>query len=131
MAPNITTGKACVTFLAGNGDYVRGVVGLAKGLRRSRPSTLLWLQFCLMSTVRYWFHKDAWLERLSLCIHLRIKASLPWPIVSSITPIKPGFTRSLLSVSDNRFFFFFFNCVCGLLSSDTCYLKKLHVKVFP
>ena len=59
MAPNITTGKACVTFLAGNGDYVKGVVGLAKDLRRSRPSTLLWLQFCLMSTVRYWFHKGA------------------------------------------------------------------------
>ena len=34
MAPNITTGKACVTFLAGNGDYVKGVVGLAKGLRK-------------------------------------------------------------------------------------------------
>ncbi|XP_030957074.1 galactinol synthase 2-like [Quercus lobata] len=48
MAPNITTtttttattklvsmpGKAYVTFLAGNGDYVKGVVGLAKGLRK-------------------------------------------------------------------------------------------------
>ena len=35
------------------------------------------------------------------------QSQLPWPIVSSITPIKPGFTRSLLSVSDKRFFFFF------------------------
>ena len=26
--------KAYVTFLAGNGDYVKGVVGLAKGLRK-------------------------------------------------------------------------------------------------
>uniref|UniRef100_A0A2N9FG13 Hexosyltransferase n=1 Tax=Fagus sylvatica TaxID=28930 RepID=A0A2N9FG13_FAGSY len=46
MAPNITTNataitkpvsmpsKAYVTFLAGNGDYVKGVVGLAKGLRK-------------------------------------------------------------------------------------------------
>ncbi|CAL0302337.1 unnamed protein product [Lupinus luteus] len=50
MAPNITTtalnataekpkngggsGHAFVTFLAGNGDYVKGVVGLAKGLRK-------------------------------------------------------------------------------------------------
>ena len=49
MAPNITTatatatattklvsmpGKAYVTFLAGNGDYVKGVVGLAKGMRK-------------------------------------------------------------------------------------------------
>ncbi|VFQ85635.1 unnamed protein product [Cuscuta campestris] len=29
-----TSGKAYVTFLAGNGDYVKGVVGLAKGLRK-------------------------------------------------------------------------------------------------
>ncbi|GMY21896.1 galactinol synthase 2-like isoform X1 [Fagus crenata] len=46
MAPNITTNataitkpvsmpsKAYVTFLAGNGDSVKGVVGLAKGLRK-------------------------------------------------------------------------------------------------
>ncbi|GLT31810.1 hypothetical protein SLA2020_065190 [Shorea laevis] len=49
MAPNITTTKttvtslvkaaslprrAYVTFLAGNGDYVKGVVGLARGLRK-------------------------------------------------------------------------------------------------
>jgi inositol 3-alpha-galactosyltransferase len=50
MAPDITTAtaanptglakagsmpsRAFVTFLAGNGDYVKGVVGLAKGLRK-------------------------------------------------------------------------------------------------
>ena len=34
MAPNITTRKAYVTFLVGNGDYVKGAVGLAKGLRK-------------------------------------------------------------------------------------------------
>ena len=28
--------RAYVTFLAGNGDYVKGVVGLAKGLRKVR-----------------------------------------------------------------------------------------------
>lgn len=28
------TSRAYVTFLAGNGDYVKGVVGLAKGLRK-------------------------------------------------------------------------------------------------
>jgi inositol 3-alpha-galactosyltransferase len=32
--------RAFVTFLAGNGDYVKGVVGLAKGLERLRASTL-------------------------------------------------------------------------------------------
>ncbi|KAI4310919.1 hypothetical protein MLD38_035864 [Melastoma candidum] len=31
-----TLGHAYVTFLAGNGDYVKGVVGLAKGLRKSK-----------------------------------------------------------------------------------------------
>lgn len=43
MAPEINTklgygGKkrAYVTFLAGNGDYVKGVVGLAKGLRKAK-----------------------------------------------------------------------------------------------
>ncbi|ESW35300.1 hypothetical protein PHAVU_001G223700 [Phaseolus vulgaris] len=50
MTPNITTvtvngtteqpkgrsGRAFVTFLAGNGDYVKGVVGLAKGLRKAK-----------------------------------------------------------------------------------------------
>nr|ACU18470.1 unknown [Glycine max] len=53
MPPNITTvvanvtteqlpkarggsGRAFVTFLAGNGDYVKGVVGLAKGLRKAK-----------------------------------------------------------------------------------------------
>ena len=28
--------RAFVTFLAGNGDYVKGVVGLAKGLRKTK-----------------------------------------------------------------------------------------------
>lgn len=51
MAPDITTAvanatatqakvtgidRAFVTFLAGNGDYVKGVVGLAKGLRKAK-----------------------------------------------------------------------------------------------
>ena len=49
MAPDITTvttnamaeqpkaaDRAFVTFLAGNGDYVKGVVGLAKGLRKTK-----------------------------------------------------------------------------------------------
>ncbi|KAL9248223.1 hypothetical protein vseg_021569 [Gypsophila vaccaria] len=30
--------RAYVTFLAGNGDYVKGVVGLAKGLRKARSA---------------------------------------------------------------------------------------------
>lgn len=37
----LTTGyskRAYVTFLAGNGDYVKGVVGLAKGLRKVRSA---------------------------------------------------------------------------------------------
>lgn len=33
---DVTTDRAYVTFLAGNGDYVKGVVGLAKGLRKVR-----------------------------------------------------------------------------------------------
>ncbi|PNX58274.1 galactinol synthase [Trifolium pratense] len=52
MAPDITTavlnttvekpkvncgkGRAFVTFLAGNADYIKGVVGLAKGLRKTK-----------------------------------------------------------------------------------------------
>ncbi|KAG9142827.1 hypothetical protein Leryth_005579 [Lithospermum erythrorhizon] len=32
------TSKAYVTFLAGNGDYVKGVVGLAKGLRKAKST---------------------------------------------------------------------------------------------
>jgi len=47
MTPNITVNgtteqikrssdRAFVTFLAGNGDYVKGVVGLAKGLRKAK-----------------------------------------------------------------------------------------------
>lgn len=30
--------NAYVTFLAGNGDYVKGVAGLAKGLRRTKSA---------------------------------------------------------------------------------------------
>ena len=30
--------RAYVTFLAGNGDYVKGVVGLAKGLRKVKTA---------------------------------------------------------------------------------------------
>lgn len=41
MAPELLTGTkrrsfAYVTFLAGNGDYVKGVVGLAKGLIKAK-----------------------------------------------------------------------------------------------
>ncbi|XP_022890492.1 galactinol synthase 2-like [Olea europaea var. sylvestris] len=32
------SGRAFVTFLAGNGDYVKGVVGLAKGLRKVKTA---------------------------------------------------------------------------------------------
>ena len=34
--------RAYVTFLAGNGDYVKGVVGLAKGLRKVKSAYPLW-----------------------------------------------------------------------------------------
>lgn len=34
MKPATLPSRAYVTFLAGNGDYVKGVVGLAKGLRK-------------------------------------------------------------------------------------------------
>lgn len=33
-----SSSRAFVTFLAGNGDYVKGVVGLAKGLRKARSA---------------------------------------------------------------------------------------------
>ncbi|KAJ8447104.1 hypothetical protein Cgig2_022833 [Carnegiea gigantea] len=36
--PVAHSGRAHVTFLAGNGDYVKGVVGLAKGLRKVRSA---------------------------------------------------------------------------------------------
>jgi inositol 3-alpha-galactosyltransferase len=35
---NTTPNRAYVTFLAGNGDYVKGVVGLAKGLRKENSA---------------------------------------------------------------------------------------------
>ncbi|KAI6684538.1 hypothetical protein NL676_030451 [Syzygium grande] len=34
MKPKNQPSRAYVTFLAGNGDYVKGVVGLAKGMRK-------------------------------------------------------------------------------------------------
>lgn len=36
--PKLDGGKGCafVTFLAGNADYIKGVVGLAKGLRKTK-----------------------------------------------------------------------------------------------
>lgn len=34
VKPSIRNDRAYVTFLAGNGDYVKGVVGLVKGLRK-------------------------------------------------------------------------------------------------
>ncbi|KAL2941701.1 Galactinol synthase 2 [Bienertia sinuspersici] len=35
---NKTQAYAYVTFLAGNGDYIKGIVGLAKGLRKARSA---------------------------------------------------------------------------------------------
>ncbi|KAF2605613.1 hypothetical protein F2Q70_00028942 [Brassica cretica] len=37
-SPPVHGGRAYVTFLAGNGDYVKGVVGLAKGLRKVKSA---------------------------------------------------------------------------------------------
>ena len=36
--PVAHSSRAYVTFLAGNGDYVKGVVGLAKGFRKARSA---------------------------------------------------------------------------------------------
>lgn len=39
ISPHIQGGdRAYVTFLAGNGDYVKGVVGLVKGLRKVKSA---------------------------------------------------------------------------------------------
>ena len=38
VKPASLTSRAYVTFLAGDGDYVKGVVGLAKGLRKVRSA---------------------------------------------------------------------------------------------
>ncbi|KAG2284827.1 hypothetical protein Bca4012_034684 [Brassica carinata] len=37
-SPPVHSDRAYVTFLAGNGDYVKGVVGLAKGLRKVKSA---------------------------------------------------------------------------------------------
>lgn len=37
-AKPVVASRAYVTFLAGKGDYVKGVVGLAKGLRKARSA---------------------------------------------------------------------------------------------
>lgn len=38
MEGKVVKKGAYVTFLAGNGDYVKGVVGLAKGLRKAKSA---------------------------------------------------------------------------------------------
>lgn len=38
MKPASLPKRAYVTFLAGNGDYVKGVVGLAKGMRKVKSA---------------------------------------------------------------------------------------------
>ncbi|KAE8681248.1 Galactinol synthase 1 [Hibiscus syriacus] len=68
MAPNITGTKAAnltakapippkrsyVTFLAGNGDYVKGVVGLAKGLRKNQTQFAMAYYVINYSKLRIW-----------------------------------------------------------------------------
>lgn len=45
---NLPVSQAYVTFLAGDGDYVEGVVGLAKGLRKARSKHQLRCWSCPM-----------------------------------------------------------------------------------
>lgn len=57
VRPARPAGRACATFLAGNGDYVKGVVGLAKGLRKVRsayPLVVAVLPTCPTSTGGSW-----------------------------------------------------------------------------
>lgn len=80
---------AYVTFLAGDGDYVKATVGLAKGLRKVKaayPLVVTMLPDVPESHRRLLTRKAAFLGRLSLCIHPRLRLSLPWPIMSSTTP---------------------------------------------
>ncbi|XP_061358432.1 galactinol synthase 2-like [Gastrolobium bilobum] len=49
--PESGRARAFVTFLAGNGDYVKGVVSLAKGLRKVKTMYPLHSQGCLVREI--------------------------------------------------------------------------------
>ncbi|KAG6430409.1 hypothetical protein SASPL_108475 [Salvia splendens] len=78
--------RAYVTFLAGNGDYVKGVVGLAKGLRK--VNTIYPLVVAVLPDVPagYSWTKAASSARSSPCTRPRIRRSSPCPTTSSTTP---------------------------------------------
>jgi len=105
MAPNITTvkttitdaqakvatdhGRAYVTFLAGNGDYVKGVVGLAKGLRKVKsmyPLVVAVLPDVPQDHRNILTSQGCIVREFSPCTPQRIKPSLPWHITSSTIP---------------------------------------------
>lgn len=73
--------KAYVTFLAGTGDYVKGVVvGLAKGLRKVKSVYHLWWQSCQTywrSTAVFWSLKVVWSGRLSPSTLRRTRPNSP------------------------------------------------------
>lgn len=89
VRPARPAGRACATFLAGNGDYVKGVVGLAKGLRKVRsayPLVVAVLPTCPRSTGGSWRGRAAWSGRSSRSTRPRTRPNSPWRTMLSTIP---------------------------------------------
>ncbi|KAL0459803.1 UNVERIFIED_CONTAM: Galactinol synthase 1 [Sesamum latifolium] len=87
--PALLPNRAYVTFLAGNGDYVKGVVGLAKGLRKVKsayPLVVAVLPDVPPDHRRLLLDQAASSDRLTPFTRRRTRRSLPWRITSSTTP---------------------------------------------
>lgn len=95
---------AYVTFLAGDGDYVKGVVGLVKGLRKVKSAYPLWpcCQMCQRTTEGCLRRKDASSERSSPSILPKARHSSPWPIMSSTTPARAPYRMTLPELAELR-----------------------------
>ncbi|KAM0062638.1 putative inositol 3-alpha-galactosyltransferase [Helianthus debilis subsp. tardiflorus] len=97
MAPtvdsNATNGKAktraYVTFLAGDGDYWKGVVALAKGLRKVKsvyPLVVAILPDVPMDHRRKLISQGCIIREIEPLYPPENQTSLPWPIMLLITP---------------------------------------------
>nr|CAD1833191.1 unnamed protein product [Ananas comosus var. bracteatus] len=81
--------NAYVTFLAGDGDYVKGVVGLAKGLRKvgsAYPLVVAVLPDVPESHRRLLRSQGCIVREIEPVYPPRTKPSSPWLTTSSTTP---------------------------------------------
>ncbi|CAH2041031.1 unnamed protein product [Thlaspi arvense] len=81
--------RAFVTFLAGNGDYVKGVIGLAKGLRKVRtayPLVVAVLPDVPEEHRRMLVAQGCIIREIEPVYPPRTRPSSPWLTTSSTTP---------------------------------------------